>query len=365
MYINEHPKIRNLLKPAIRAGLTPGAIAVVSTPDQCSCTRAGNARLFPSPRFVTKNTVYDLASLTKVLATTSLFLIALRSKNLSLETGVGDILPDARGSRWEGVRIEHLLSHTSGLPAWVPLYALAEGDNTRVLESLLNLEFEASPGQRVVYSCLGFILLGIILETVLELPLNVAFQTLVAKPLGIEHDLGYHDAIISNDRAGHACSTRLESTMVKNLGLDPRHVPQAMPHLPDDGNARFLGGFSGNAGLFGTAEAVLTLARNFLPTKVSFFSRSEMLMVSHDRTLGLGANRGIGWQLATSPGCSAGPSLSRSSFGHTGFTGTSLWIDPDREMICILLSNRQHPEHRLINFHPLRRRFHAIAVTTT
>ena len=159
-------------------------------------------------------------------------------------------------------------------------------------------------------------------------------------------------------------STGLEEDMVTNLNLDPKHVPLATSRLPDDGNARFLGGIAGNAGLFGTALAVLTLAENYLPNRETLFSRSEILMVSHDRTRGLDANRGLGWQMATSPGCSAGSSLSRSSFGHTGFTGTSLWIDPEREMICILLTNRHHPQNRLRDLHPLRRRFHTLATTT-
>ena len=124
---------------------------------------------------------------------------------------------------------------------------------------------------------------------------------------------------------------------------------------------RFLGGVAGNAGLFGTIRGVLGLARA-LQTPGDLLTGDEIGLATRNHTPGLGQARGLGWQLASSPGCSAGPALSTGAFGHTGFTGTSLWIDPERRLAIALLANRVHPGHRPTDLHPLRRRFHQLVV---
>ncbi len=130
---------------------------------------------------------------------------------------------------------------------------------------------------------------------------------------------------------------------------------------PDDGNSRFFGGVAGNAGLFGTARGVLALAWTYLGAG-EFLDRGGDRTATADHTPGLEAARGLAWQLATSPGCSAGSALDPTAFGHTGFTGTSLWVDPTRGMAMTLLANRVHPGHRPTDLHPLRRRFHQLVV---
>jgi CubicO group peptidase (beta-lactamase class C family) len=131
--------------------------------------------------------------------------------------------------------------------------------------------------------------------------------------------------------------------------------------MPDDGNARFLGGVAGNAGLFGTVAGVLGMARAWLEPGL-LLTADEIALATADRTAGLGQARGLGWQLAATPGCSAGSALSPSSFGHTGFAGASLWVDPTRGTALALLGNRVHPAHRPTDLHPLRRRFHRIVI---
>jgi len=130
----------------------------------------------------------------------------------------------------------------------------------------------------------------------------------------------------------------------------------------DDGNTRGLGGAAGNAGLFGTAAAVAALASEYLPGGGELVTGEEASLATAALTPGLEQLRGIGWQLAATPGCSAGPALAGSSFGHTGFSGTSAWVDAEAGAVLVLLANRLHPGGRTPDLHPLRRRFHALAV---
>ena len=149
--------------------------------------------------------------------------------------------------------------------------------------------------------------------------------------------------------------------MTTDLGYDPRWIPPLAPGNPDDGNARFLGGVAGNAGLFGTARGVAILASEFLPGGGALLSADEAAAATSLRTTGLEEARSWGWQLASTSGCSAGEALSEGSFGHTGFTGVSVWCDPVTRGVFVLLTNRNHPSQRGNDLHPLRRRFHALA----
>jgi CubicO group peptidase (beta-lactamase class C family) len=130
----------------------------------------------------------------------------------------------------------------------------------------------------------------------------------------------------------------------------------------DDGNARGLGGAAGNAGLFGTAAAVARLAAEYLPGGGVLLTAEEAAFATACRTEGLEQARGLGWQLAASPGCSAGPSLAAEAFGHTGFSGVSVWVDPSSRAALVLLGNRLHPGGRTADLHPMRRRYHTLAI---
>lgn len=351
-----------LLLRAVRAGLCPGCVAGWSSADGgiIRTASAGQNQITAASENAEAGTWYDLASLTKPLVVTTLFLLARRESGLDLNSTVGSFYRDA--GRYQAVTLENLLTHTSGLPGWVPLYALTKSHED-IVPTIVSLEPTGRPGATVEYSCPGFILLGKILERVLGLDLASAFTGLVAGPLGLSNDLSFKPSLASISLAGGAEEPGTEELLVKGLGLDPERIPGWRLGQPDDGNARFLDGVSGNAGLFGTIRGVLQLAREFLPSGGLLLKSQEAEMASVPRTPDLNQSRGLGWQIASSPGCSAGSLISPDSVGHTGFTGTSLWIDRQNSVVMSLLSNRHHPGHRQTDLHPVRRRFHNLVKT--
>ncbi len=310
---------------------------------------------------VTPELLYDLASLTKPLATTTLVLLA-RRQGLDLEAPLGELLPELAASPWEGVPLRHCLTHTAGFPAWEPLYAGGARSPSGYLAALAALRPLAAPGARVEYSCLGFIAAGVVLERFFGAPLAELFRSRVAGPLGISDRLAFapprHRPVAGGQR-GAAVERRLLSE--RGWRAEPPG-PLVGVHSCDDGNARGLGGAAGNAGLFGTAAAVARLALEYVRGGGELLSAEESQLASRCWTEGLEQARGLGWQLAATPGCSAGSALPADAVGHTGFTGTSVWIDRQRCRVFVLLGNRLHPGGRLPDLHPLRRTYHALCV---
>lgn len=359
------PSVRRLLERAIRAGMAPGMVAGWQSLDETDprIAAVGHSSLRPDLEKMTDNRWFDLASLTKPLVITPLVLLSFRTAGLSLESRVAQVIPELRGKQLGDRRIRHLLTHTSGLPAWEPIYARARTPGAEdVVRALAELPIGKVRGE-VVYSCPGFILLGLILERLAGTSFDVLFARLVLDPLGLSDEVGFRP---NTKRPLAAGSTKpgTERTLMRERGLDPAEIPETSPGLPDDGNSRFLGGVAGNAGLFGTIRGVLGLARAIVDPG-ALLTESEIGMAIRNHTPGLEQARGLGWQLASSPGCSAGSALTPTAFGHTGFTGTSLWIDPTRDLTMALLANRTHPGHRPTDLHPLRRRFHQLVVEST
>ena len=351
--------VAGLLESAVRAGLAPGLVALA--------VRAGGGGLswFVGRRAVgdgalDADTLFDLASLTKPLATTTLLLLARRD-GIGLETRLGDLLPELARSPWRSVTVIQCASHTAGFPAWEPLYASGSGP-AAYLEALAGLQPIAAPGERCVYSCPGFIALGLALERAAGTDIATLFRELVTVPLGLADELLFAPPA-GTPVAGGQREPFVERRLLAERGIVAALPPAAPGTVPcDDGNTRGLGGAAGNAGLFGTAAAVAALASEYLPGGGELVTGEEASLATAAFTPGLEQLRGIGWQLAATPGCSAGPALAGSSFGHTGFSGTSAWVDAEAGAVLVLLANRLHPGGRTPDLHPLRRRFHALAV---
>jgi CubicO group peptidase (beta-lactamase class C family) len=356
-------RVRRLLERAVTAGVSTGAVAAWSRRGQGRHTVAvGHATRRRGRQELSGRAWFDLASMTKPLVVTTLCLMALRDRDLELETRVGEVLGEVRATALGRMNLRHLLTHTSGLPAWAPLYATCHGDPSRVFEALSSLPLQAPPGRHVVYSCMGFVVLGLILERTLGDRLDRLFDRRVLQPLGLEDELGFRPEPAIRQVVSGALRPAVEERMVRDLGMDIGLIPAPARGRPDDGNARFFNGVAGNSGLFGSAAGVIGLASCYLPGHGTLLSAREIALASNCYTHGLEQERGLGWQLAGTVGCSAGSALARSAFGHVGFSGTSVWIDPSRETVLTLLTNRHHPGHRELDLHPLRRRFHALVL---
>jgi CubicO group peptidase (beta-lactamase class C family) len=350
--VSEHAnrEVETLLRRAVRAGFAPAAVARWGRTGDTRQVAIGAAH----------ETLFDLASLTKPLATTSLVMQAWRDGSISLQGRVDEILPELEGTAVGALVLKTLLTHTSGLPGWLPLYCLADGDPGLLLRALGRIELEAEPGKQVEYSCIGYVIVGVMLERIAGARLDRLFTSQIAGPLGLAEEIGFRPSCDDREVAGGAMEPVVERRMVRAMGLDPGLVPAVGIGLPDDGNARFLGGAAGNSGLFGTARAVWELAMQHLAPGSQLFSDEPISLAVRCHTRGLQQDRGLGWQLASTNGCSAGGSLTPEAFGHTGYSGTSVWVDPAQRSCCVLLTNRNFPWPREVDLHPLRRRFHTL-----
>ena len=354
--------LRELFQRAIRAGSAPAVVAAWGRLDGYVFTdRQGYSSLFAERIEASEETWFDLASLTKPLVTTTLTLLAFRSGVAGLKTRVGEVLNEVRGTDVGDLEVNHLLTHTSGLPAWLPLYCLAERRLDLLASRLGRIRLEDRPGEKVVYSCIGFVILGLMLARIADEGLDSLFRREVLQVIGLEGELGFEADPATHSLVGGAAQTAIETRMIRDLGFDQHWLPPSEHGLPDDGNARFLGRNAGNAGLFGTARGALVLASEYLPGGGVLLSSEEAAQATALRTGGLEQGRGWGWQLASTPGCSAGQALSERAFGHTGFTGVSVWCDPKTMEAYALLTNRNHPAQRGNDLHPLRRTFHRLA----
>lgn len=344
--------LERFLEEEIAAGSFPGGAALVGNSQRIlAVARGGDAARVPAVEPLSVSTRFDLASLTKPFSGGGLFLEAVR-EGLDLRSSPGRFLSAWKSTRFDGVTIEHLLTHTSGLPAWFPLYVRGEGA-AAYRATLGRLELETVPGAAVVYSDLGVLVAGEVLETFFGAPIDRLFAELVAGPAG--SGAGYPPPGAS-DCAATEADDETERRMTAELGLSyDRFRTGIVRGEVHDGNAFRRGGVSAHAGIFATVEDVWRLARPWLdPERRSFVA---------DRTTTLPEARGLLWQ-----GARGARSLSESAeppdgfsirtFGHTGFTGTSVWIDPESERIFVLLTNRVHPR-AAGDFNAVRRRFHA------
>jgi CubicO group peptidase (beta-lactamase class C family) len=282
---------------------------------------------------VITDTLYDLASLTKIVATTSMAMILVDEGRLDLDRPVQDFLPGFSGPGKEAVTVRHLLTHSSGLEATAPLFKEIRGKAAYV-ERIQALDLVYSPGSRSVYSDLGIILLGEVLEQAAGQPLEAFVRERVLDPLGMR-----------------------DTTFRPPAELRPRIAPtefdawrgRLIQGEVHDENAFAMGGVAPHAGLFGTAGDLARFAQMMLNGGRPIISRETVELFT--RKAGIpGSDRALGWDTKSAEGSSAGTLFSPTSFGHTGFTGTSLWIDPERQIFLILLTNRVHPtrENNLI-----------------
>jgi len=344
-----------LIKLAISEKAFPGATFLVARKGMIVDHEAHGDAVSDPPsmsRPMEINTIFDMGSITKPVATATSFLILLERGKVLLSDPVDLYLPEYTGEKKGETTLYNLLTHTSGLPAWKPLYERCSC-REEFLEEICQSKLEYSPGERVVYSCLGFILLTFILEKITGDGLDSFARREIFLPLGMKDTIfNPPESLRHRIAATERCKWR------GRMLIGEVH----------DENAFGMGGVSGNAGLFSTALDLAIFAQTLLNmgeyggTRV--LSPLAVKLMTENHTAGLNEPRGIGWALKSKRGSSAGDLLSDSTFGHTGFPGDSLWIDPMNELIIVLLTNRVHPTRENDAILRFRSPFHNIIASS-
>ncbi|MGB9758834.1 MAG: serine hydrolase domain-containing protein [Thermoproteota archaeon] len=345
-------KISRFMKSAVEV-VFPGAVLLVAKQGKIVYHEAfGFSQLVPEKRPMKKDTIFDLASLTKSLATSIIIMKLVEEGSISLKEKVSSIIGEFKNSQKDEIRVWHLLTHTSGLPAWEPLYKGHRGKE--LVEASINAFLHGKPGEKFVYSDIGYIILMEIAERITGRSFSELFNEFVAKPLELKNTMfNPPPELRSNIAATENCRWR-GKVLVGEV---------------HDENAYALGGVSGHAGLFSNALEVAKIAQMLL-NKGSYgereiLSEESVEVMTKDWVSYIGGGYGLGWVINdTNEPCSAGELMSKEAFGHTGFTGTSVWIDPRKELIVVLLTNRVHPSrdnNLIIGFRP---RIHNLIVAS-
>ena len=339
-------------------GILENAIAAHAFP-ACSLTVARRGELvahkalgrftydLSSPEVATAS-LFDLASLTKVVATTAMAMILYERGLLDLEVPVTAIVPEFASDdsgdnpRRHEVTLRMLLAHSSGLPAYEKLFLRAK-TREDVLQAAFTTQLSDAPGARAEYSDLGFIILGVALERLVDESLDVFCQREIFGPLGMAR---------TTFKPAHSLKDFIVPTTDDRTF---RH--RIIQGEVQDENASVLGGVAGHAGLFSTAEDLAVFAHAMLNGGHPILRSSTVELFSRRESAPAGSSRALGWDTLSAPSQS-GKYFSSRSFGHLGYTGTSLWIDPDRQLSVALLTNRTWPDCQNQAIKQLRPAFH-------
>ncbi len=364
--IEPEPNVSKLLGSRISAGDFPSAVYIVAREGAPVFADAlGDAVRIPEKHPATLETIYDLASLTKPLVTGLLCAQLVEAGTLSLDQPVANYLTEFDRADKNSITIRQLLTHTSGSPAWRPLYLLTS-DKTSALSAIANEPLEYQTGQRVVYSDLGFIALGFLIQRLMNVPLPDLAQRQIFEPLKLQRTFFNPKRAMQTGVAACESGNAYERDMCERDFANRAYSKWRSDVVwgeVHDGNAYFLGGAAGHAGLFSTAAETLNLASQFIPEQSKLLSPQTCELFRQNMTEGLNEARSFAWQLAATKDSTAGPAMPPDAFGHTGFTGTSCWIDSATQRVFILLTNRTHNRSLpFANINAVRREFHSLAV---
>lgn len=346
-------RIEAALRLAVDDGVFPGAQLAVRLRGELQCVVAvGRLSSEPPGLPVQASTIYDLASLTKPLATVTSVLLLIQRAKVALEDSLQQALVELEGTPIGQATVRDLLTHRSGLPGWRPFYERFEvrddilgssgGDQSRKQAMLHMIRDEPliyRRGERSVYSDLGFMLLGFMVEHLSGMALDQWCEETIARPLGA-------DPLTFCPTAGRRQSL-IDPSKIAPTERDEWRQRLLRGEVHDE-NAAAMGGVAGHAGLFGTAESVLAVSGAWLRAyhgQESILGGELVRQFATRQDSTAGSSWALGWDTPSAPS-SSGAYFSERSFGHLGYTGTSLWIDPLCELEVVLLSNRVHPSRR-------------------
>lgn len=344
-------RAQRVIDDAISARALPCAVAEVGRAVGPLWTyAAGHLTHEPDAPAASADTVFDLASLTKVIATGTIALLQVQESRVSIADRVADRIPGWRAPDREAVTVRDLLEHSSGLPGHRPYYQLLSGRSA--YETVICAERLAyAPRSQSIYSDLGFMLLGFLLEDAGAAPLDMQFARW-CDAIGLADPLTFNPPASWRDRTAPT-------------EHDPWRGRLLVGEVHDE-NAAALGGVAAHAGLFGTAAAAGASARWWLSLVAGrddprTGATSALATTFVQRSSVPGSSRALAWDTML-PASSCGARLSPRAFGHTGFTGTSLWLDPEQDLYVVLLTNRVHPTRANDAIQLVRRAFHDAVV---
>ena len=345
---------KQMLLEAVADSAFPGGVILAAKNGEIFLHKAFGYHTYSKKKPVMRGNIYDLASITKVVATTSALMKLVDEKKLSLDDKVITYLPEFIGKQKmffdqkSMVTIRHLITHTSGLPPFKK-YFLMDGNIQTKIDSIMNTEPEIPLNQKMIYSDIGLIVLGKIIESVSQSSLDEYVDSVVFKPLGMKTTF-YNPPI---EKIKRIIPTEYSSLYGETI----------IGYVHDE-NAKSIGGIAGHAGLFSTASDLSIFSQMMLNGgiygwKRIFKSQSVTNFTKRANTIE-GSSRALGWDTPSGQS-SGGVYLSASSFGHTGFTGTSLWIDPENQIFVILLTNAVHPNrnYKNPNYFDWRQKIHS------
>lgn len=333
-------RLDEIFNEAIRNGTFPGGVLLVGDHQKVIFERSYGTLSKDSKEMVSDDVIYDIASMTKTTATTPAIMKLIEDGKLRLYDPVSLFLDEFKTDEKKEIRIFHLLTHTSGLPSYSEGWKYARGQD---LLKIINSTMPINPiGTKYVYSCLNFITLMEIVEKVSYRKFDEFVKSEIFEPLGMNH-------------------TTFKPPKNWHIAPTSERDGRVLCGEVDDELAYYLGGVSGNAGLFSNADDLYAYAKMYLNSGKSddqqIFSKETIDTFTHEAFNDGQNRRTLGWDMK-GMACSCGDLMTDKAFGHTGFTGTSIWIDPQIDLIVILLTNRvnisrRENQDKIIRFRPL------------
>ena len=343
--------VKNKMEEGVEKGVFPGAVLLVSINNEIVFHKAfGFRSIIPEKKVMTEDTVFDIASLTKVVATTTAIMILIKEGRISLEKKISEFIADFNCEEKKNITIRHLLNHCAGLPDWLPLYMeLLEKQKTsgdfsnykgkQYIYNRANKEpLVYAPGKNYKYSDISFIILGEIIEIICGKALDKYCEEKIFKPLSLS-------STFYNDLFDQTLFSMKENLLFASTENCPWRKKVLEGEVHDD-NAYAMGGIAGHTGVFSTGIDLHRFTTEilkcysgeggFIPQRIvrEFLMRQDIVR---------GSSWALGWDTPSPDISTSGHYFSKKSAGHLGYTGTSIWIDLEREIEIILLTNRVHP----------------------
>lgn len=361
---DKHRVISNFLSSKIEEGLFPSAVYLIYKEKKVTFADSlGYAVIEPKKIPARFDTIYDLASLTKPLITSLLYALLIEKEKIRIDDKISSYFPEFNTAEKSSITILDLLTHTSGFRPWMPFYLLANSKE-EMIKIIAEEKLAFPTSTKVVYSDLNFIVLSFLLEKIYQKTLKEIAEKQIISKLELEKTFFNPPKKLIEQIAASERGNLYEKQMCIEQGyvitqqkerFFRNYVIWGEVH---DGNCWFMGGISGHAGLFSNVFETMKIAQQFLAEETLILKPTTCQIFQQNFTKKLNDHRSIGFQLATTKDSLAYQILSKRSFGHLGFTGTGLWIDPEKRQIFILFTNRTHLKTLpFANINPVRKDF--------